>query len=84
VRFAQAILHRGAGLEVVWRGLLAITARGAMILLIALAVPVRSPVRSVAASPCTEMNRPRHWPRARTSLGHPAARRAPRSRDTET
>jgi ABC-2 type transport system permease protein len=37
VRFAQAILYRGAGLEVVWRDFLAITALGAVFFLIALA-----------------------------------------------
>ena len=37
VRFAQAILYRGAGLEVVWRDFVAITAVGAVFFLIALA-----------------------------------------------
>ena len=37
VRFAQAILYRGAGLEVVWRDFVAITALGAVFFLIALA-----------------------------------------------
>jgi ABC-2 type transport system permease protein len=37
VAFAQAILYRGAGLEVVWRHCLAITAIGAVFFLIALA-----------------------------------------------
>jgi ABC-2 type transport system permease protein len=37
VRFAQAILYRGAGLEVVWREFVAITALGAVFFSIALA-----------------------------------------------
>ena len=37
VRFAQAILYRGAGLEVVWRDLVAITALGVVFFSIALA-----------------------------------------------
>ena len=37
VRFAQAILYRGGGLEVVWPDFLAITALGAIFFLIALA-----------------------------------------------
>ena len=37
VRFAQAILYRGAGLEVVWRDFVAITAIGAVFFLVALA-----------------------------------------------
>jgi ABC-2 type transport system permease protein len=37
VKFAQAILYRGAGLEVVWRDFVAITAIGAAFFLIALA-----------------------------------------------
>jgi ABC-2 type transport system permease protein len=37
VRFAQAILYRGAGLEVVWRDFLAITALGVVFFSIALA-----------------------------------------------
>jgi ABC-2 type transport system permease protein len=37
VRFAQAILYRGAGIEVVWRDFVAITAIGAVFFLIALA-----------------------------------------------
>ena len=36
VKFAQAILYRGAGLEVVWRDFLAVTAIGAVFFLIAL------------------------------------------------
>ena len=37
VKFAQAILYRGAGFEVVWRDLLAIVAIGAVFFLVALA-----------------------------------------------
>jgi ABC-2 type transport system permease protein len=37
VKFAQAILYRGAGLDVVWPQFLAITAIGAMFFLVALA-----------------------------------------------
>lgn len=37
VRFAQAVLYRGAGLDVVWRDVVAITALGAAFFLIALA-----------------------------------------------
>ena len=37
VRFSQAILYRGAGLEVVWRDFVAITAVGVVLFLIALA-----------------------------------------------
>ena len=37
VQFAQAILYRGAGLDVVWRDFLAITAIGAVFFLVALA-----------------------------------------------
>jgi ABC-2 type transport system permease protein len=37
VKFAQAILYRGAGLDVVWREFLAITVIGAVFFLVALA-----------------------------------------------
>jgi ABC-2 type transport system permease protein len=37
VKFAQAILYRGAGFEVVWRDFLAIIAIGAVFFLVALA-----------------------------------------------
>ena len=37
VRFAQAILYRGAGLDVVWRDFVAITALGVVFFSIALA-----------------------------------------------
>ena len=37
VKFAQAILYRGAGLDVVWREFLAITAIGGVFFLVALA-----------------------------------------------
>jgi ABC-2 type transport system permease protein len=36
VKFAQAILYRGAGLDVVWREFLAITVIGAVFFLVAL------------------------------------------------